>query len=573
MLSLPPEKLKKMFIDEGLIKSEEFDRLALEAKRKQQNIVDVLISRGFITTDYFYELLAKLLAVERIELKNRKIPQEILGLLTRETAQNRHILIFNKEADGVLDVAMEDPTDLNLVEFLERRLQAKIKPFLASDDDLTWGFSLYEAQLVKDFQKIIEEKIGASLNLLQGGEENLSKIAGELPIVSIAENILTYAASLHASDIHLEIVEECLLVRFRVDGILQEIARIPKEIQPALVARLKLLAGLRIDEHSRPQDGRLRFQSGRQQIDIRMSVMPTFYGEKIVMRLLSATQKPISFSEIGMLEDTIKIVGEDIKKTFGMLLVCGPTGSGKTTTLYSVLNILNKPEVNIVTVEDPIEYNIRYVNQTQVNPAANITFANGLRAILRQDPNVIMIGEIRDSETAEIAVHAALTGHLVLSSLHTNDAPTAIPRLIDMGIPPFLAAAVLNLVVAQRLTRRIHQDCVESYTPDETVLKFIQRQLTELGLSLKEIRLPKIFYRGKGCAGCNFSGYFGRLAIFEALNFTDEIRKLIIAPSFSLDELKSLAHQQGMVSMFEDGLRKIELGMTTIEEVLRAIRE
>ena len=573
MLSLPNSKLKKLIIDEGLIKLEEFDRLALEAERKKQSLTDLLISQGFITRDYFYDILTKSLKIERASLRNKKIDEEVLNLLPRELAQSRRALVFQRQPDGSLDVALEDPTNLNTLDFLQHRLGARINPFLATDDDLGWGFSAYEARLAQDFKKIIEESVEASLNSRLEGGEKLVEAAAELPIVAIVDNLLAYAVSLRASDIHLEITEENVLARFRIDGILHEILRIRKEAQPAIVARIKLLSGLRIDEHSRPQDGRFRFQSGQQFIDIRVSVMPTFHGEKAEMRLLTASQKPLSSGELGLLEDHAKALEENARKTFGMLLVCGPTGSGKTTTLYSILNKLNRPEVNIVTLEDPIEYNMRNVNQIQVNPAADITFANGLRAILRQDPNIIMVGEIRDNETAEIAVHSALTGHLVLTSLHTNDAATAIPRLVDMKVPPFLVAAVLNLVAAQRLVRNIHRDCVESYAPEKEILEVIRKELAEIGLESKDIHLPKIFYRGKGCQACNFTGYFGRSVIFELLEVNSEVRKLIVSSEFSLDALKKLANQQGMITMFEDGLRKIERGITTIEEVLRVIRE
>lgn len=295
------------------------------------------------------------------------------------------------------------------------------------------------------------------------------------------------------------------------------------------------------------------------------------YGEKIVLRLLPATQRPLSLIELGMTEETAKIVEENIKKTYGMILVTGPTGSGKTTTLYSILNMLNRPEVNIVTIEDPIEYNIKYINQVQINPLAGITFASGLRSILRQDPNIIMVGEIRDQETAEIAVNAALTGHLLLSSLHTNDAPTAVPRLIDMGIPPFLVAAVLNMVLAQRLVRKICLDCIESFSPSEDFLHSLRTQIKSL--NLPDSNIPRVLYRGKGCKSCGGTGYRGRMGIFELLEVNEDIRKIIVSPDFSLDLLTMAAKKNGMVTMFEDGLRKASLGQTTIEEVLRVIRE
>ncbi len=322
-----------------------------------------------------------------------------------------------------------------------------------------------------------------------------------------------------------------------------------------------------------PQDGRFRHKVGDTIIDVRVSIIPTFHGEKVELRLFSGVQRPLSLAELGLLEDDAKKIEEAINKTYGMVLISGPTGSGKTTTLYSILNLLNRPEVNIVTVEDPIEYDIRYVNQVQVNTAAGITFASGLRSILRQVPNVIMVGEVRDGETANISVQAALTGHLVLSSIHTNDAPTAIPRLIDMNVPPFLVAAVVNDILAQRLVRRIHLACIESYPVPEEISGSIKAQLNELGVRASQTKLPTTFYRGKGCATCNYTGYLGRFGIYEVLTITEQIRKFIVSNSFSLSGLRTLARDEGMITMFEDGLRKVERGLTTIEETFRVIRE
>ncbi|MCX6702763.1 MAG: GspE/PulE family protein, partial [Candidatus Wolfebacteria bacterium] len=307
-------------------------------------------------------------------------------------------------------------------------------------------------------------------------------------------------------------------------------------------------------------------------LDIRVSVIPTFYGEKVEMRLLPSSQKPLSLEELGLWEDMVKIIESNSKKTYGMLLVTGPTGSGKTTTLYSILNILNKPEVNIVTIEDPIEYDIKYINQIQINPQAGVTFGSGLRSILRQDPNIILVGEIRDEETAEISVHSALTGHLLLSSLHTNDAATAIPRLIDMKVASFLVAAVLNVVMAQRLVRKICINCIESYTPEAGVAESLTKELKKVN-QYSSIVIPKLFFRGKGCDSCGGTGYRGRLGIYEVLEVDDDIRKIIISSDFSLSALSEAARKKGMVSMFEDGLRKVERGITTIEEVERVIRE
>lgn len=572
MLNLPQTKLKEILINTGLVSASSFDSLLAEAQRKKQNIVDVLISQGVLTQDYFLTLIADTLGVKRIGLTASTIDESVLQLLSEDIAKKRRVILFSKEPNGTFNVAMEDPTDLETLDFLQLRLGVRVNPYLTSSEDLNKGFSLYEKKLTQDFKKVIEESIQASLRLKIKGSD-LKEAASDLPVVALVDNLLSYAISMRASDVHFEVLDDGVLVRYRIDGILHEIIRMSKEIHPVVVARLKILSSLRLDEHTHPQDGRFRQKIGDSFIDVRVSIIPTFYGEKVELRLLASTQKPLSLSELGLLEDSVKIVEDSIKKSYGMLLVTGPTGSGKTTTLYSILNILNRSEVNIVTVEDPVEYDIRYVNQMQVNVAAGITFAGGLRSILRQDPNIIMVGEIRDAETANIAVQAALTGHLVLSSLHTNDAVTAIPRLIDMDVPPFLVAAVLNAVNAQRLTRKIHLDCIESYAPSEEIVRTIKEHLKNMGIESEEVKIPSTFYRGRGCIACGHTGYYGRIGIYETLNVTEEIRKLIISDEFNLDNLKKLSRKEGMVTMFEDGLRKIERGLTTIEELFRVIRE
>ncbi len=569
MLQIPNQKLKEILVKEDLINAENFDKLAVESKRMGQNMADVLVSQGIIKPDYFYTLVAKYVGVELVNLGGQAIEEKTLRKLSEDLARQKRALIFKEDSDGTLNVAMEDPSDLATIEFLEKNLKAKIRPFLATSDDLNRGFAFYGRHLTEDFKQIIEENIQASLRRKIG---DVKEAAKDVPIVAIIDNILSYAVSLQASDIHIEILESLILIRYRIDGVLHEIIRMPKEVHPAIVARIKLLGSLKIDEHLKPQDGRFRHKVGPDIIDIRISIIPVFYGEKVEMRLLPSTQRPLSMEELGILEDTRKIIEENIKKTYGMVLVCGPTGSGKTTTLYSILNILNRPEVNIVTIEDPIEYDIKYVNQTQINPLAGITFANGLRSILRQDPNIIMVGEIRDEETAEISVHSALTGHLVLSSLHTNDAATAVPRLVDMKVVPFLVAAVLNVSIAQRLVRKICLNCIESYAVDKSTADFLAKQLKEVN-SYSKLTIPKFLYRGKGCAVCHNTGYRGRNGIYEVLNIDEEIRKLIVKPEFVLGDLNEVAKKKGMVTMFEDGLRKAALGMTTVEEVLRVIRE
>ena len=568
-MQVPDQKLKEILVRDGLIDEKAFEVILTESIRMGHNVADSLISRGIISQDYLNNLLIEYFGVDKADLEGRQIDENILRLLPEDISRQKKVVVFAKEPDGTLDVAMADPSDLETVEFLKRYLKANIRFFFATPEGLNQGLSLYSKESSREFKRVIEENIAASFRSRAAGIE---EAAAELPIVAIVDNLINYGVSSRASDIHLELLEDSLLVRFRIDGILHEFIRMPKEIHPSVSARIKLLSGLKLDEHLKAQDGRFRQQVGNDAVDLRVSVIPTYYGEKVEMRLLSTSQKPVSLTELGMLDRSATIMEENIKKTYGMILVCGPTGSGKTTTLYSVLNILNHPEVNISTIEDPIEYSIKYVNQTQINPQAGITFASGLRSLLRQDPNIIMVGEVRDFATAEISINAALTGHLVFSTIHTNDAPTAVPRLLDMKVPAFLIAAVLNLIAAQRLVGKICPDCIESYNIDEKTIKILEKQLKDLELE-KEVKIPKLLYRGKGCQTCMHSGLKGRVGIFELLEFDDEIRKYVSGTDFTLEGLRGLARKRGMKTMFEDGLMKVEQGLTTIDEVLRVIRE
>jgi len=568
-MDLPLDALKSLILGTGLVSEKDFDNAVKEAQRTEKDVVDTLVSRNYITRDYYAEMLAQYFKVPRVKLVGEKIPKEILNLIPEEIARTRNAIVFNK-TDKTINVAMLDPINLETLEFLEKYTGYFVKPYLALEEDLQSIFAQYGQVVSSDFQKTIQESIQASLKL-KGVEAE--KAATEFPIVSLTDNLISYAASLRSTDIHIEPLADEDLIRFRIDGVLREIIRLAKEIHPAIVARIKILSNLQIDEHNKPQDGRLKYKYADTIFDIRVAIMPTMYGEKVEMRLLTSSTKPMSFQELGMLEDTIKIVENNITKTNGMILITGPTGCGKTTTLYAMLNKLNRSEVNIVTIEDPIEYELKYVNQTQVNPKAGIEFATGLRAFLRQDPNIIMVGEIRDKETAEIAVHAALTGHLVLSTLHTNDSPTAIPRLVDMGIPPFLLSATLNLVIAQRLVRKICPECIESYKPPQSVYQTINNQLKIIKGEFTKLFQPKLLYHGKGCPSCNFTGYRGRLAIYESFDVNEKVRAYIQRTDFSLDGLKKIAFSEGTRTMFEDGLSKAELGQTTIEEVMRVIKE
>jgi type II secretory ATPase GspE/PulE/Tfp pilus assembly ATPase PilB-like protein len=568
MINIPVNQLKDIVTKEGLIDEASFDKIITEAERLKQNVAEALVSRNIVAPNYLYQLFSRHFNIPMADLSGKTINEDIIHSLPESLARQKSAILFNEEVDGSISAAMEDPTDLESIEFIEQFIGKKIRPYFATESDLDKGFALYGKKQSEDYRKLIEQSIAESLKLGKKGED----AAADTPIVGVVDNTIAYAVSLRASDIHIEIFEDGILIRYRIDGILHEIMKVSKAVHSAIVARLKLLSGLKIDEHYKPQDGRFRYKIGSDVLDIRVAIMPTFHGEKVEMRLLTAAQRPLSFQEVGMLDDTVSFLTDNIHKSYGMVLVCGPTGSGKTTTLYSVLNVLNRPEVNIVTVEDPIEYNIKYINQTQINPMAGITFANGLRAILRQDPNVVLVGEIRDSETAAIAVQAALTGHLVLSSLHTNDAPSAVPRLIDMNIQPFLSAAVLNAILAQRLVRKICLDCIYSVVPEPDTIEALKKQMIDLGLE-KELKPPKFIYKGKGCQSCGGTGYRGRVGIFEILNITEEVRKEMVSPTFSLDRLKIVAREQGMISMFEDGLRKVEKGITTVEELFRVVRE
>jgi len=567
------EKLKELLLESGLIDAGVFASAKEEAFRGGQQVSEVLIGREDITEDYLVELLQPYFAVPVVNLKKVTIPQETLFLLTETYAKSNGVVLFafddqKKEAK----LAMLDPLDYDTIEFVRTKLGVWVEPHLTTHTSLRFGLKQYKKKIGEDFNQIIEENIKKSFNL--SGETDLSKMAEAVPVITILDSILENAVSLGASDIHFEQLPKKLLIRYRVDGIMQEILSLPNVISPIMVARVKILANLQIDEHRVPQDGRFHFEmeeGGR--VDIRVNVMPVLNGEKVEMRLLKSSTRPLSLNELGLSDEAAKIVYDEIKKPHGMILVTGPTGHGKTTTLYSILHLLNTPKVNITTIEDPIEYEVSRINQTQVNAKTGVTFANGLRSLMRQNPDIIMIGEIRDNETVDIGVHAALTGHLVLSSLHTNDAASAIPRLLDMSAQAFLLASTLNLIIAQRLVRKICTACIQSYKNSPTTINIIKTQLKSIGKekSAKSL-IPEILFRGKGCKICGNSGFTGQIGIFEILQVSEQMKKLI-SQTVSADQLKKLASAEGMTTLFEDGLMKVEKGLTTIEEVLRVVRE
>ena len=563
-MHIPESTFKKLLLDSNIITEEQFNSAKEEAKRSERKVEDILVGKGDVPENFLVELLANHFEMPIIDLKTVTTPTQTLNLITEDLAKERNVVVFDFDNEKkITKVAMTDPGDLDTIEFLKNKLGTTIEPYITSRTSLNFGLQHYELLLSGSFSKAIEESI---VRARSGGELDLAKMAKEVQVINLVTRLIENAIALNASDIHFEPRTNDLLIRYRVEGVLREILKIPKIVHPLIVARVKIMANLQIDEHRKPQDGRTRYEGGEITIDIRVAIMPTMHGEKVEMRLLKESTRPISLRELGFLPENLKLIQDEIKKTQGMILTTGPTGSGKTTTLYAILHILNQPAVNIVTVEDPIEYDIQGINQTQINTKAGVTFSKGLRAIVRQDPDIIMVGEIRDEETVNITINAALTGHLVLSTLHTNDAPGTIPRLIDMGAEPFLISSTLNIAMGQRLVRKICQTCIESYDVTEELVKLMKSQLPA-----STAVIPKRLFRGKGCNVCNASGYRGVIAIYEILKVSEAIKKMIVERKTASD-IKQKALEEGMRTMFEDGLAKAQSGITTIDEVLRVIR-
>lgn len=553
------DKFKKILVESGFISEKDFDEAAQASLDLGKPIEDILVFRGLISEDALGRLIAEHLNVPYANLSRQVIPEDTLIKIPEKLARTYRMVAFDKD-DYRVKVAMEDPSDFEALEFAKRQTGMQIIPHFASTNDIRKALGQYRRNIRADFDKVITENIKKT-----SPEEDLLKAAETLPVIKILDTIVEYAIAERASDIHIETFAEEIIVRFRIDGILIDIIKLPRGIEAALVARVKILCNLKIDEHRIPQDGRYKYMLDEDIIGLRISIIPGFYGENVVMRLLPETSRPLSLEELGLTGYGLKVVKRNIIKPYGMILVTGPTGCGKTTTLYSTLNILNTVKVKICTIEDPIEYGIKRVTQIQVQPKANLDFAAGLRALLRHDPDIIMVGEIRDRETAEIAVHAALTGHLVLSTLHTNDASGAIPRFLDMGVEGYLLASTVNLVIAQRLVRKICPACLVEYQPDEDTLNLLKQ---DYGVNVTKQK----FYKGRGCKECGNRGYKGRIGIYETLTVTDAIKRLI-GTRTSSDAIQKQAVDEGMVTMLEDGFDKVSAGLTSLEEVLRAIRE
>lgn len=558
-MNILPEVLRQIIFKSGFIDKADYDAAQKTSIDLNKPITDILIFRGLISETVLGQLIADYFQVPYINIGQKVIPLEVLDLVPENLARSYLLIPFKKEGTS-LYLAMEDPKDIEAQEVIRRKTNLKIIPHFITTPDFNRALSQYKRNIKKEFEKIITENIRRTDGLNR--DKELVKVATELPVIEILNTLLEYSVAEKASDVHLEIMAENVVVRLRIDGVLRDIITLPKSLHPALIARIKILTNLKIDEHRVPQDGRFKFKIGEEAISLRTSILPGFYGENVVMRILFESTRPLSLEELGLLGKNLEWIKEQIKRPHGMVLVTGPTGCGKTTTLYSILNMLNRAEVKICTIEDPIEYAVHRVTQIQVNAKTGVAFATGLRALLRHDPDIMMVGEIRDKETAQISVHAALTGHLVLSTLHTNDASGAIPRFIDMGVEPFLLTSTINLVIAQRLVRRICSSCLEEYKPDEKTIAFFVKQFGD--------RLQKQkFYHGKGCEECDYTGYKGRLGVYELLLVNEKIRQLILAKASSAQIRQEAISGGGMETMLVDGLNKVAAGLTTIEEVLR----
>ncbi len=552
--------------------------LLAEVQATQKKLEMLLIEKGLVDESELYTHMSEQMKTPLVDLKEKEISRDILTIVPRPLAETHNIICFGKTKEAI-ELAMLDPMDIQTIEFMRRKTGLTPQVSLTTPSNIKYALRLYHADLKEELKKV-----GFSSQKKNFKPGELEKVAEEVPIINVVKSILEHAIFQEASDIHIEPTEHDVSVRYRVDGVLHAVMHLPKHVQSGITARIKILANLKIDEHMTPQDGRFKIKVQEEQLAFRVSIMPVYDGEKIVMRVLHEGQKPLSLDQLGFLPKPKALVQAAIQKPHGLVLVTGPTGSGKTTTLYSVLGILNQPDVNIGTIEDPIEYHVGGINQSQINPRAGFTFAGGLRAFLRQDPDIIMVGEIRDKETAEIAMHAAMTGHLVLSTLHTNDAPTTLPRLMDMGIPPFLVAFTTNIIIAQRLVRRLCEHCRKPFTLDEPAVKELNKlvdaaAITKLFeeqnivLKTEEKQLAAMeFFKSVGCRRCGDSGYKGRVGIYEVLDIDDGMEELINNRA-TAQEMHVYAGEHGMTTMLQDGIVKAKQGVTTIEEVLRVTRE
>ena len=543
------KRLGDLLIEAGLITKEQLEE-TLKEKAPGQKLGDALLQRGYITEQQLIEVLEFQLGIPHVSLYRYPIDPKLTNLVSKEFAKRNMLIPLKQEGDRLF-VAMADPMDFFAIDDLRLSTGFHIEVAIASKDDILRAINKYY-----DMDDSIEEFLHIAPTQEPREQENI--VEDDSPIVRLVNQILQMAIEQRASDIHIDPQETKIVVRYRVDGILRTERALPKHMQGMLTARIKILANMDITEHRVPQDGRIKMNIDFHPVDLRVSTLPTIYGEKIVMRVLDLGAALNDLNKLGFNKVNLQRFIQLIEQPTGIVLITGPTGSGKSSTLYAALNRLNGEHVNIITIEDPVEYQLEGVNQIQVNPNVGMTFAEGLRSILRQDPNIIMVGEIRDRETAEIAIRASLTGHLVLSTLHTNDALSTVARLIDMGVEPFLVATSLSGVVSQRLVRRVCRDCQEEHEPTKREADIFARR----GLKIEKVM------RGRGCPTCNMTGYKGRIALHELMVMSDEMRKVILNGE-PLSKLREIAIKNKMIFLIDDGLLKVKQGLTTTEEVLR----
>lgn len=546
-------------------RANEVKQIEIQSGKTQE---DIIKQQQIVSEEDLVKAKAALYNIPYNPLEQVPSSPEALAVLPQEVAEKFSVypIGIDKKA-GEITVVMADPLNLVAIEFIEKKTGMRIKPQAGLQSKITelivTGYASSLAQEVTEaLREVRPDDTGVNLMQKTGG------FIREEKVVEIVKHILEFAIKSRASDVHIEPMERSTRVRYRIDGILQEKLTIPKQLHDALVSRIKILSGTKIDEKRIPQDGRFNFKGADMEVDLRVSTLPTTWGEKVVMRLLKKTGGIPDLPDLGLRGAALKNLENAILRPHGIIVICGPTGSGKTTTLYSIIQRINLPKINIMTLEDPIEYKIHGVNQVQVNPAAGLTFASGLRSFLRQDPNVILVGEIRDKETADLAIQASLTGHLVFSTLHTNDASGALPRLLDMGAEPYLLASSMTAIVAQRVVRKIHDDCKTEYQPEPQVLSQIK---DSMGQFYPKSPITKL-YKGAGDEVCGNSGYYGRLGIFEVLTVTEKISSLILE-SASSGQIEKQARADGMITLKQDGFMKVVEGMTTVDEVLRVAQE
>ncbi len=569
---------EKFLVDNGFVKPQVATEIQALQEKSGQDFGQMLIAQKVLDEEDLAKAKAAFFNIPYVDLRQIQVLSEVLALIPEESVSFYNLVPFELSGRN-LKVAITDPTNLSALqalEFLGQKQNLQVQLYLASETsvDIVEGKKKNLKKVVGDALKDIQVKEAGALKPTEEKKETKPQIIEEAPIIKIVEVILTNAIEASASDIHIEPSEKDVRVRYRIDGILHTSLMLPKSVQPSIVTRIKILSNLKIDESRLPQDGRFHMEVSKKAVDLRVSILPLINGEKIVMRILDKTGSVPTLEQLGITGRGLKWVTENIKKPHGIFLITGPTGSGKSTTLYSILSILNTTSVNIVTLEDPVEYFIEGVNQSQINPDIGLTFAAGLRSILRQDPNIVMVGEIRDRETAELAVQAALTGHLVFSTLHTNNAVGAIPRLIDMGMEPFLLVASINVVGAQRLVRKICEDCRKEMPLTKAIEEEIRKELVGVpddyfeGLDKANYKI----YKGEGCEKCGHTGYRGRFGIFEVLPANNDIQDLIISKA-SAHKIYEVAQKIGMISLKQDGMIKVLKGQTTLDEIIRVTTE